>query len=55
MTPRDRERGRTLARAATGPDGRAEISYSNCGHAALSVEVRAIDGPASFEAELARP
>jgi hypothetical protein len=55
VTLRDRELGRPLARGVTGPDGRAEISYSNCGADVLRVEVRAIDGPASFEAELTRP
>jgi len=52
---RDRDSGRTLAHAATGADGSAEISYSNCGHAALRLEVRATSGPASFEAAITRP
>gem|GEM_PF-1924120 len=55
VTLRDRDRGRVLARVATGPEGSAEISYANCGADALRVEVRALDGPAAFEAELTRP
>jgi hypothetical protein len=52
---RDPRAGRVVARAVTGPDGSARIAYSNCGHAALSLEVRAISGPASFQAAIARP
>jgi len=52
---RDPEHGRVLARAATGPEGAARLSYSNCGHAALRLEVRSTAGPASFRATIARP
>ena len=52
---RDPAGRRTLARAATDPDGAAELSYSNCGHAALRLEVRAVSGPADFETTIARP
>ena len=55
VTLRDRQRRRVLARAVTGPEGSAEVSYSNCGADALRVEVRSLDGPAAFEAELSRP
>jgi hypothetical protein len=55
LSLRDPERGRVLARAATGPDGSARLSYANCGRAALRLEVRATGGPTSFQATIARP
>jgi len=55
LSLRDPEHGRILGRAATGPDGSARIAYSNCGHAALRLEVRATSGPVSFQAVIARP
>jgi len=55
LSLRDPERHRTLARAATGPEGSAHLSYSNCGHTALRLEVRATSGPADFRAAIARP
>ena len=55
LTVRDPVNGRVLARTATGPDGGARMAYSNCGHAALRLEVRATSGPADFQAAIARP
>ena len=52
---RDPAHGRLLARAATGPDGLARLSYSNCGHAALRLDVRAAGTATSFDATIARP
>jgi hypothetical protein len=52
---RDPAGGRTLARAATDPGGAAELSYSNCGHGALRLQVRAVSGPADFETTIVRP
>jgi len=52
---REPEHGRVLARAATGPEGAARLSYSNCGRAALRLEVRSTSGEASFQATIARP
>lgn len=52
---RDQAGDRALARAATDSDGGAELSYSNCGHAALRLEVHATSGPADFRAAIARP
>jgi len=52
---RDSNTDRALARAATDPSGAAALSYSNCGHASLRLEVRATSGPADFEATIARP
>jgi hypothetical protein len=55
LSLRDPEHGRVLARAAAAPDGSAHLSYPNCGHAALRLEVRATGGPTSFQATIARP
>lgn len=52
---RDPERGRILARARTDADGRAVLSYSNCGRASLRLEVRSTGAPASFRAAITRP
>ena len=54
-TLRDQSDDRVLAHAATDPSGAADLSFSNCGHAALRLEVRATSGPADFEATIARP
>jgi len=43
-TLRDPAGGRPLARAATDPTGATELSYSNCGRAAVRLEVRAASG-----------
>jgi len=55
LSLREPEHGRVLARAATGPEGAARLSYSNCGRAALRLEVRSTSGSASFQATIARP
>jgi hypothetical protein len=55
LSVRDPVNGRVLARSVTGPDGGARIAYSNCGHAALRLELRATSGPAEFRAAIARP
>jgi hypothetical protein len=55
LSLRDPVTGRTLARAATGPDGSARLAYSNCGHAALRLEVSATGGPVAFRAAIVRP
>jgi hypothetical protein len=52
---RDPRDGRPLARTATDPDGDARLTYSNCGHATLELEVGNRSGAASFEAAIARP
>ena len=54
-TLRDPSDDRLLAHAATDPTGSADLSFSNCGHAALRLEVRATSGPADFQAAIARP
>ena len=55
VTLRDPGEDRVLARTATDAAGGADLTYSNCGHAALRLEVRATSGPADFEATIARP
>ncbi len=48
--------GRVLAHSTTAPDGSARLSYSNCGHAALRLEVRATAATtSSFQAAITRP
>jgi hypothetical protein len=54
-TLRDPVGDRALAWAATDPSGAADLTYSNCGHAALRLEVRTASGPADFQAAIARP
>ena len=54
-TLRDPSDDRLLAHAATDPTGSADLGFSNCGHAALRLEVRATSGPADFQAAIARP
>jgi len=55
VTLRDPQTGRLLAHSLAGPDDGAHIAYSNCGHAALRLEVHALSGPADFQAAIARP
>ena len=55
LSVRDPENGRVLAHTATGPDGSAHLSYSNCGHASLRLEARATSGAVDFQATIARP
>lgn len=52
---RDPEHGRVLAHAATDAEGNATLSYSNCGHASLDLEVRGASGPGGFQAAVTRP
>jgi len=52
---RDAEHDRVLARTATDAAGEAHLSYSNCGHASLRLEVRATSSAATFRAAIARP
>jgi hypothetical protein len=54
VTLRDPDSGRVLARseAAAGP---AELSYSNCGHDDLLLEVRSTGGAGDFQASITRP
>jgi hypothetical protein len=52
---RDPVRGRVLARALTDAEGRANLSYSNCGHASLLLEARSSAGAGSFRAAITRP
>jgi hypothetical protein len=52
---RDPERGRVLAHAATDAEGNASLSYSNCGHAALTLDVRGATGSSGFRAAITRP
>jgi hypothetical protein len=52
----DPETGRPLAAATTNVSGAADLSFQNCGHEALEVQVRDLGtAPASFEATLTRP
>jgi hypothetical protein len=52
----DPETGRTLARGATDATGAADLTFQNCGHESLEVQVRNLGGaPTSFEAHLTRP
>lgn len=55
LTLHEGDNGRALASARTSPAGSAQLSYMNCGHAALRLEVRSIAGGASFQAAIARP
>ena len=52
---RDPRRGRVLSRASTGDGGTAEISYANCGHDALQLEVRSLHGAGTFRAAVVKP
>jgi hypothetical protein len=52
---RDPEFGRILARTRTDAEGKASLSYSNCGHASLQLEVRSSSAPAGFRAAITRP
>ena len=56
VTLRDPDTGRALARAATAGSGQATLSFANCGHAHLELEVRNAAGSAgSFQATIERP
>jgi hypothetical protein len=55
LTLRETGDGRALASARAGPEGSARLSYMNCGHASLRLEVRSVAGGASFQAAIARP
>lgn len=55
LTLRDPADGRVLARAATAATGEASLSYSNCGHATLRLEVRSRAAANAFQASIARP
>jgi len=52
---RDAEAGRVLSRASTGNAGTAEISYGNCGHSSLLLEVRSLRGSGPFRATVVKP
>jgi hypothetical protein len=52
---RDSERGRPLARATGGADGGAELSYANCGHRSLLLQVRSTSGGGAFQATITKP
>jgi hypothetical protein len=52
---RDGEGGRVLATATTGEGGSAEISYGNCGHDSLQLEVRSLHGSGPFRATVVKP
>jgi hypothetical protein len=55
VTLREPESGRVLARAGTGEGGTAQISYANCGHDSLRLEVRSLHGAGAFEAAVVKP
>jgi hypothetical protein len=52
---RDSRDGRVLSRAATESNGEASLSYANCGHASLRLEVRSTAALADFQASISRP
>ena len=52
---RDAKTNRVLSRAATGDGGVANVSYGNCGRAALKVQVRSLQGNGPFTASIVRP
>lgn len=55
VTLRDREGGRVLSHGvATGGES-GEVSYGNCGHQSLWLELRALDGGGPFRATVVRP
>jgi hypothetical protein len=51
---RDSGGGRVFARATTNPTGEASLTYSNCGHDSLRLEVHA-QTPTPFQASITRP
>lgn len=52
---RDPSSERPLARASSGEGGTAELSYANCGHDSLRLEVRSLSGDGSFTGTLVKP
>lgn len=52
---RDSGSGNVLSRASTGEGGATDISYDNCGHDSLLLEVRSLHGAGSFEATVVKP
>lgn len=52
---RDPAAGRVLSRASTDSSGAAALTYPNCGHAALRLEVRATQADATFHTTISRP
>jgi hypothetical protein len=52
---RDASTRRILARAATGDAGTADFIYPNCGHSALEIEVRSLQGGGPFTAKIVKP
>ncbi len=52
---RDAADDRVLARSSSGVGGVASVSYANCGHDALRLEVRTLHGSGSFQATVLRP
>jgi hypothetical protein len=52
---RDAEHGRALARAVGGGNGSASVSYANCGHRALLLQVRSLSGEGAFQATITTP
>jgi hypothetical protein len=51
----DPESGHVLARADTDVSGAASLSFQNCGHESLQLQVRSRAGAASFAAQISRP
>lgn len=52
---RDPASGRILSRAETAEGGTAGLSYANCGHDSLRLEVRSLRGAGAFRAAVAKP
>lgn len=52
---RDPAEGRVLGRASTDSSGAAALTYPNCGHGALRLEVRAAQTDATFHTTISRP
>jgi hypothetical protein len=49
------EGGPVLSRASTGDGGSAEITYGNCGHPSLQLQVRSLHGSGPFRATVVKP
>ena len=52
---RDPDSGRTLVRGMADDAGPARLSFGNCGHQALLLEVRSVRGGGPFTADVVRP
>ena len=52
---RDASTRRVLARVGTGDTGTASLTYPNCGHSALRLEVRSLHGGGPFTAKIVKP